>query len=106
MILRVLDGKRPSVVGSPQASRAFPTLMNLHQGSVAKVFTRESLEEKADPEEAVVEEVALPYFINTKRLEAGEELRFYKEEIAKEKKSAAATPITTSILRKKARFFE
>ena len=70
----------------------FQTLMNLHQGSVAKVVAREEGEAKADPADAVVEEVALPYFINTRRLEAGEELRFYKEDIAKEKKMPRRSP--------------
>ena len=81
----------------------FQTSINIHQGTVATVVAREEADLEADFEEAVVTDIALPYLVNTKPVAAGEELRFYKEEVKKEKRKAEAQPITTAMLMKKQR---
>ena len=79
----------------------FQTSINFHQGTVAAVVSREEADPQDDFEEAVLTDITLPYLVNTKPVAAGEELRFYKEEVPKEKKKADSQPITTAMLSKK-----
>ena len=95
-------GGRNKCGGAPGGK--FHTLINFRQGSVAQVVAREEADlYVADWEEAVVTDIELPYLVNTKPVAAGEELRYYKAEVAKEKKKADSHPITTAMLLKKQR---
>ena len=95
-------GGRNKCGGAPGGK--FQTLINFRQGTVATVLAREEADGwAADFEEAVITDIQMPYLVNTKPVAAGEELRFYKAEVPKDKKKADSQPITTAMLLKKQR---
>ena len=108
MILVGLVGNRG---GAPWGGRSlgragFPTLMKLVKGSVAAFVSLDQLQEAPEYNEAVIDEVSMPFYVNTKRVAEGDVLLLYQEaEPQKAKRKVEVQPITTDVLRKKAKLW-